>query len=91
MVHQKAHAITPRQGEVLVLLSRSTSCSVGQIASTLGISSVAATKLLNRLEHKGLIRRTSNEWDRRFSDIRLTKAGTKAASMFLSPPKEEQE
>jgi DNA-binding MarR family transcriptional regulator len=91
MVHQKAHTITSRQGEVLVLLSRSTSCSVGEIASTLGVSSAAATKLINRLERKGYVIRALNEWDRRCSDIRLTQAGTKAVRLFRSPSKKEQE
>jgi DNA-binding MarR family transcriptional regulator len=64
---------------------------VGKIASTLEISSAAATKLINRLERKGYIIRTPNEWDRRFSDIRLTQAGTKAVRLFGSPSKKEQE
>ena len=82
LTKQKSVTVTARQYEVLVLLSRSRSCSVGQIASALGISSAAATKIVIRLEKKGLVVRRVNEMDRRVINVSLTRAGTESIQLF---------
>lgn len=77
-VHRESLSITPRQLEVLRYLSQRERWSVGEIASTLGVSSAAATKAVVRLERKGLVRRSENMMDRRCVDVSLTSRGTEA-------------
>nr|BBH92522.1 hypothetical protein KTA_07210 [Thermogemmatispora argillosa] len=66
--------ITPRQLEVLTYLAQRDHWSVSEVAALLGVSSAAATKVLTRLERKGLITRTHNVLDRRCADITVTRA-----------------
>lgn len=75
-VHRESINITPRQFEVLTFLSGREHWSVGEIASALGVSSVAATKAVARLERKGLVRKSENMIDRRCVDVTLTRNGT---------------
>jgi len=82
MVGRKSSSVTSRQLEVLALLSRSTSCSIGEIASTLGVSYAAASKMVNRLEDKGLVTRSINEMDRRAADVRITEKGSQMVRLF---------
>ncbi len=71
-------SITPRQLEVLSYLSRQEQWSVGEVASTLGVSSAAATKAIARLERKGLVTRTVDILDRRCVNVQITRAGSEA-------------
>ena len=70
--------ITPRQLEVLGYLAGREHWSVGEVASTLGVSSAAATKAIARLERKGLVTRTVDVMDRRCVNVRLTRSGSDA-------------
>ncbi len=58
-----------------VLADRDGSCRVQDIADDLCITVGAASKLVDRLEHQGLARRTANPRDRRSSLITLTDDG----------------
>src|SRR2546421_7854763 len=82
MIRQKSSTVTSHQIEVLTVLSRSASCSIGKIASTFGVSYAAASKMINRLENKGLVTRSINEMDRRSTDIRITGKGTQILRLF---------
>jgi DNA-binding MarR family transcriptional regulator len=82
MVPRKSSSVTSRQVEVLVVLSRSASCSIGEIASAFDVSYAAASKMINRLEDKGLVTRSINEMDRRAADIRITEKGTQFVRLF---------
>ena len=82
MAPRKSGTVTSRQVEVLALLSRSTSCSIGEIASAFGVSYAAASKMINRLEDKGLVTRSINEMDRRAADIRITEKGSQFVRLF---------
>lgn len=82
MVRRKSNTVTSRQVEVLALLSRSASCSIGEIASAFGVSYAAASKMINRLEDKGLVTRSINEMDRRAADIRITEKGSQMVRLF---------
>jgi len=77
-IHRESMNITPRQLEILSVLSRRESWSVGQIAVVLGVSSAAATKAVARLERKGLVKRSENVMDRRIVDVTLTGKATNA-------------
>ena len=82
MVRRKSNTVTSRQVEVLTVLSHSTSCSIGVIASAFGVSYAAASKMIDRLEDKGLVTRSINEMDRRSTDIRITGKGTQILRLF---------
>jgi DNA-binding MarR family transcriptional regulator len=49
--------VTLHQRDILKLLSQHKQVTIGELASFLGVSSVAATKHANRLEQKKLVRR----------------------------------
>ena len=84
MVHRKSSTVTSRQVEILTVLSRSAFCSIGEIASALDVSYAAASKMINRLEDKGLVTRSINEMDRRATDVRLTDKGIEIVHLFGS-------
>jgi len=81
---RKFRSVTARQGEVLRLLSRSQFGSLGEIAAALGVNSAAAVKMVSRLEGKGLVRRRTDDWDRRLTRVSLTDAGREAVRLFGS-------
>lgn len=74
--------ITPRQLEVLTILSRREYWSVGELASALSVSSAAATKAIARLQRKGLVRRSENALDRRSVDVRITRSGSETMRLM---------
>ena len=67
--------VTRHQREILRLLSQRKQVTIGELASFLGVSSVAATKHANRLEQKECVRRQADEWDRRRTLLILTEVG----------------
>jgi len=75
IVQGETISVTPRQVEVLTFLAKRDSWSVGEVASTLGVSSAAATKAIARLERKGLVTRSIDMMDRRCVNVRITRAG----------------
>ena len=84
MDRQSSISVTSRQVEVLTMLSRSTSCTLGEIASAFGVSYAAASKMIDRLESKGLVTRSINEMDRRATDVCLTQRGAEMLRLFGS-------
>jgi DNA-binding MarR family transcriptional regulator len=81
-VKEQRVIVTLRQREVLAFLARRHQVTVGEIASHFGVSSAAATKNVQRLEQKKLVRRVVDEWDRRRILVSLTSAGR---SVFQEP------
>jgi DNA-binding MarR family transcriptional regulator len=78
MVRQASTNITLRQMEILAFLVRREHWLVGEVASALEVSSAAATKAIARLERKGLVTRAVDMMDRRFVNVRITRAGSDA-------------
>ncbi len=78
IVRRESTSITPRQFEVLTFLSRREHWSVGEVATTLSVSSAAATKAVARLERKGMVTRSMDIMDRRCVNVRITRAGLDA-------------
>jgi DNA-binding MarR family transcriptional regulator len=73
--HQTTRSVTARQHEVLTILSHRPRVLVGELASTLGVSSAAVTKAVRRLERKGLVTRIPDSGDRRCVKVCLTEKG----------------
>lgn len=74
-VEEKRMTVTQHQRAILQLLSQSNQMTIGELASLLGVSSVAATKNIHRLERKKLVKREVDKWDRRRTLLILTDAG----------------
>ena len=72
IVKEIRFSVTPRQREILTLLSQRQQWTIGEIASLLGVSSAAASKCVDRLERKKLVKRRIDEWDRRNVLVSLT-------------------
>jgi len=68
--------VTLPQFRALVVLAHPTEVTVGELASALDVQSSTATHLCDRLEAKGLIRRTpGRSADRRETTLRLSRHG----------------
>src|SRR5437588_7416544 len=68
-------SISSRQREILIVLSQREQWSLGEIATAVGVSHVSITKIVDRLEHKGLVKRDVDYHDRRRVLVNLTRAG----------------
>lgn len=85
MMHRSYMNVTSRQIEVLAFLTQRECWQVGEVASTLGVSSAAATKAIARLERKGLVTRSVDMMDRRCVNVRMTRAGNEALRRHQNP------
>ena len=75
IVKEKRVKVTQHQSIVLKLLAQHEQVTIGTLAALLGVSSVAATKNVHRLEEKRLVMRVVDEQDRRRTLIILTDTG----------------
>lgn len=70
--HGRAHTpITPAQWEALATVLKKGSLSVGELARALGVSSSAATQLVDELVQKGYLLRRESADDRRVQTLSL--------------------
>ncbi len=75
------HSLTDAQWRPLLKLSRNPHATATQMARMVGCDSGATTRLLDRLEDKGLLRRVRSVDDRRVQQLELTPEGQKAAAV----------
>jgi DNA-binding MarR family transcriptional regulator len=75
------HSLTDAQWRPLLLLSRHPAGTATQIARWAGCNAGATTRMLDRLEDKGLLRRVRSLDDRRVQQLELTEEGRKAAAI----------
>jgi DNA-binding MarR family transcriptional regulator len=68
--------LTLFQWRALVVIGRSGSARVGDIASAVGMSLSSASRLVRRMEGRGLVWTERDRADRRATLVRLTAAGT---------------
>ncbi len=73
------HGLTRAQGEPLFKLRKGMACTVAELARESQTDPGATTRLLDRLEAKGLCRRVRSTADRRVVNIELTPDGEAAA------------
>lgn len=72
------HGLTDAQWRPLWLIKTGTATTANEIARQLDIDAGAITRMLDRLECKGLIERERSESDRRMVHLRLTHEGDAA-------------
>ena len=79
--HQLAHTdLTNAQWIPLFKLYNKQASTVAELARACELDNGATTRLLDRMEAKGLVQRVRSEQDRRVVNIQLTPAGTQAAA-----------
>ena len=67
--------VTPSQLKVLKLVARTNARRIGDVADFLAVSNAAASKAVDRLVRRGLLRRTEAASDRRAVELSLTPEG----------------
>jgi len=77
----QAHDLTALQWGPLLLISKGYD-TVASCAREAGIDASSMTRMLDRLEAKGLIRRIRSAADRRVVNVELTEAGKSAAAII---------
>ena len=73
-VLRERYGLTVPQADVLVMLHREP-LTMGEIAGRLGTTSGNITNIIDRMEAKGLVRRSPKPDDRRCNLVELTEAG----------------
>jgi DNA-binding MarR family transcriptional regulator len=76
--------LTAMQWRPLALILRGTADTPAELARFIGVDTGAMTRTLDRLEAKGLLRRTRSSEDRRVIKIELTESGKEKARLI--PP-----
>lgn len=71
----RASTMTMVQWRVLVIAARTQGSRVGELAARLGVSAPSASRLVRRMEERGLVRATRAPDDRRATIVTLTDAG----------------
>ena len=72
------HSMTSTQWRTLMKMRNAGSCTVAELAREQQVDAGAMTRLLGRLEKKGLCRRVRSNEDRRVVQVELTAAGVAA-------------
>ena len=73
--HLVPHDVTAQQFKVLVIISRFCADTPAELCRSLSLDSGSMTRMLDRLEQKGLLIRTRSESDRRQVRLVLTESG----------------
>jgi len=74
------HGLTDAQWKPLWMLQTGRASNAIELAREMMVDAGAITRMLDRLEAKGLLERVRSETDRRVVHLRLTEAGSAAAS-----------
>lgn len=75
LLFTKEHNLSMSQMGALMNIHRQGVCSVSDVGDELGVTSAAASQMLDRLVQQGLIARTEDPHDRRGKQIALTDKG----------------
>jgi len=75
------HSLTDAQWRPLFLLSQEGVTTAAQIARNVRCDAGALTRMIDRLEEKGLVRRSRNSEDRRVQNLELTEDGRRAVAV----------
>lgn len=80
--------ISSQQMGIIVSLSKGTASTPFELSRLLGIDTGLMTRMLDKLEEKGLLERSRDDKDRRVVNLTLTRAGTRVAEAIpdIVPP-----
>jgi DNA-binding MarR family transcriptional regulator len=71
----REHDLSMGQMSTLMRLHHGSACGVTDIGAQLGVTSAAASQMIDRLAHMGLVERTEDPNDRRVKQLKLTDKG----------------
>ncbi|HKS12722.1 MAG TPA: MarR family transcriptional regulator [Pseudomonas sp.] len=77
--HLEPHGVTAAQFKVLIIVTQYQVDTPAEVCRYLGLDSGSMTRMLDRLEHKGLVQRTRCPDDRRQVRLALTDEGQRLA------------
>jgi len=77
--HLEAHGVTAAQFKVLIIVTQYQVDTPAELCRYLGLDSGSMTRMLDRLEHKGLVQRQRRPDDRRQVRLVLTEEGQRLA------------
>jgi DNA-binding MarR family transcriptional regulator len=83
--------LTLAQWRALVVLGRADGLRVGEIAQAVGMSLPSASRLIQRLERRGLVTTERDESDRRATLVRLTASGMEVREAVVKCRREMME
>lgn len=78
-----AQGFTVSEWRVLASLAGSEPVNIGQLAEITTMKQPTVTRVLDRMQARGLIERRPNEADRRVTLVRITAAGTRLVSKLI--------
>ena len=79
----RANGYSVSEWRVLATLAGSPPLSIGRLASISTIKQPTVTRLLDRMEAKGLVQRLEKDGDRRITLVAITPAGTRLVSRLI--------
>jgi DNA-binding MarR family transcriptional regulator len=85
------HGITTQQAAVMLVSRLVGACSPGHLADPLGTDTAGMTRLVDRLEAKGLLARQTSPTDRRAVLIQLTPSGQALSPELIAAFRKAQE
>lgn len=80
--HLESEGVTAAQFKVLIIVTQYQVDTPAELCRYLGLDSGSMTRMLDRLEQKGLLDRKRSEQDRRQVQLVLTAAGQRLADML---------
>lgn len=76
------HDITHAQGSILLMLSSGRCGTAAELSRELYLDSASMTRMVDRLERRGLLERAARSGDRRITDLRLTAEGQRLGALL---------
>ena len=85
------HGLTPSEWRVLATLARGQPMAIGELAAIVVLKQPTVTRVLDRMEGAGQVRRVVHEADRRVTLVELTPAGLQLARRLLPLARQHEE
>jgi DNA-binding MarR family transcriptional regulator len=80
----RANGFSVSEWRILASLAGSTALSIGRLAAISTIKQPTVTRLLDRMEAKGLVRRLDKDGDRRITRVAITPVGSRMVARLIA-------
>ena len=77
-----AHDITHAQGSILLMLASGKCSTAAELSRELYLDSASMTRMVDRLQRRGLLERAARSGDRRITDLLLTTEGQRLGALL---------
>lgn len=75
------HELTAMQWQPLYMIAQGLATTPAELARRMQVDTGAVTRMVDRMEHKGLVERSRCQQDRRVVNLQITDSGREAASV----------